>query len=201
MAWWSAKKTKKEELEDKIRTLEEIGELRAAGKYKAELAKIQVKEEKAIMAEEGTVFPIPVSEEEYETAGSKFAAAGLHTVEMQMPMWDTPGVSIAFPFVLIDENDPDEGKSNKVSSGVGANAVWKLKDILKALGVLVTMKVGKDGKKHPQFDANQVAGMKAKVLFEEMTGHKGGDPSQPIVKYTKPTTILPLEAEAESLGI
>jgi len=217
-----------QELEAKIKTLEGIGEMQAAEKYKAELKILKEKEAKLPEPEVETKQPmeatevaqetpvaevadetpddgegwltIPVSKNEWEAAGGR-ASAGLHIAEMQMPHDDTPGVSIAFPFELVGEYDPDKGKKGKVSAGVSPAAVWKLKDILKALNIPLKFVADKNGVEYPRFDAKLVAGKQAKILYESETGHKGGDKNAPIVKYTKATSVFPLDAEAENLGI
>jgi len=137
-----------------------------------------------------------VNEEEYEKAGSKFAAEGAHLSECGMPDWDTPGVSIKFPFTIVEKGD-DKGKESKMSAGVGKSALWKLKEMLTALGV--SIKVGEKGQ--VSFDPLECVGKKfLSVWTTEIDsrpaseGGKGGS-------YTKPTAALPVGAKTETLGI
>ena len=54
-------------------------------------------------------FILDVTPEEYEKAGSKFLAPGLRLCEMGLPEWETPGQSIRFPFICVEEG-VDSGK-------------------------------------------------------------------------------------------
>jgi len=136
-----------------------------------------------------------ITPDEYEKAGSKFATAGAHLSECGMPEWDTPGVSIKFPFTIIEEGE-DKGKEAKISAGVKPTGIWKLKEVLAALGV-ATKEV--DGK--VAFDPMECVGKKFQSLWTTEVdsrpaseGGKGGS-------YTKPTTALAVGAKVEDLGI
>ena len=136
-----------------------------------------------------------ITEEEYEKAGSKFAAEGMHLSECGMPEWETPGQSIRFPFTIIEGDD--EGKESKIVAGVKKEALWKLKEMLKALGVAIT--TNKDGQ--VSFDPMDCAGKQFMSVWTievdsrpASEGGKGGI-------YTKPTSALPVGAKSESLGI
>ena len=135
-----------------------------------------------------------VTPEEYEKAGSKFATEGNHIAECGMPEWDTPGVSIKFPFTIVGEKDPDNGKENKISCGIKKEGLWKFKEMMTAIGV--EMKV-KDGK--PSFDPMSCVGKQFIVVWTTEVdsrppaeGGKGGT-------YTKPTSALPLGTITEKL--
>ena len=187
-----AKQLTVQELEEKIKTLEGIGENQAAQKYKEELKKLRDQEGQLpegetkapaktddvgdnVPPEEVADTPppeevaqeaptevaseptggeawmtIPVSKTEWDIAGGR-ASAGLHLAEMKMPKDDTPGVSIAFPFELIGEGDPDAGKKGKVSAGVLPAAVWKVKEILNNLKVPYVF-ITKDGVEYPAIE-------------------------------------------------
>jgi len=140
-----------------------------------------------------TTFELPMSPEEYEAAGSKFAKPGAHPSEMGLPTWDTPGISIAFPFTIIA--GPDAGVEGKLSCGIKPTAVWKLKEVLKAIGVPVEMVNGK-----PKFDGALCVGKKfLSVWAMELDtrlpeeGGKGGS-------YSKANGALSLEAKPEKLN-
>lgn len=83
---------------------------------------------------------LPVSEAEFNDAGSKFAQPGEHLSECTNVDWDTPGQSIKIEFEIVGGDD--SGIKNKISCGVGPDAIWKFKETLKALGVEVTMVKG-----------------------------------------------------------
>lgn len=182
------------ELQGKIKTLSSLGpaERERAGVYENEL--------EALLAEAPTkggdkvaedTFEIPVTEEEWEKGGSKFAQAGNHLSEMGLPDWDTPGKSIAFPFTII-EDGLDKDKESKLSAGVGKEAVWKLKEILAAIGVEHTIVGGK-----VSFSKTECAGKQFLSVWTTQVdtrtpeeGGKGGT-------YTKPTGALPVGAKVE----
>lgn len=139
---------------------------------------------------------LPVSPEEYEVAGSKFVSQpGAYKSKItEMPDWDTPGVSIKFPFTITE--GVEEGKRNKLSCGVRADAVWKLKEMLAAIGVPVEVKDGK-----PTF--NPMACIEKEFLSvwtpdaDTRTPEEGGKGGT----YNKPTGALPIGAKVEGLGI
>jgi hypothetical protein len=88
---------------------------------------------------------INVSKKTWETTGRKFidlpagAKEGdvlVRKVELGAIDWDTPEQSIKFPVTII-EAGADEGKKDKLSCGVGENAVWKLKNICRNLSIPV----------------------------------------------------------------
>ena len=140
-----------------------------------------------------------LSEQEYESAGSKFAKAGAHLSECGMPEWETPGQSVRFPFRIIEEGE-DNGKESKLVCGVSKSGIWKFKEMEKALGLQLMKSI--DGKM-----TIQEAGLMACVGKQFQTvwitetdsrtpeeGGKGGT-------YTKATSALPVGAKIEDLGI
>lgn len=194
-------KAKVKELEAKIATLEEIGETEAANRYKTQLAKLKggeivAEEEK----EEGLVFSIPASKEEWEKASSKFAAVGTYRSEYGMPYWKDKGKTIAFPFTITAEG-VENSKEGEYFVGVGPDAIWKLKEILASASVPVAFVKGKDGQKHPQFEAAAVAGKEFESVWTEQVDSRSAAEGGKGTKYTKPTSALPLGSTPESLGI
>lgn len=141
---------------------------------------------------------LPVTEEDYEKAVSKFitfppdAKVGdiqVRKVELGMVDWDTPGKSLKWPVRVIEEGI-DFGKEDKISSGVDQKGVWKTRQLYENItGTKMPMKEGADGKKHPSFDGMEFAGKQAYGVWTLMEGHSGGDPSAPVVKYSKLTDI------------
>ena len=136
-----------------------------------------------------------ITPEEYQNAGSKFAKPGAHLSECGMPEWDTPGVSIKFPFTITEEGE-DNGKENKISCGVKPTGVWKLKEMLVAIGVACKETDGKVA-----FDPIECVGKKFLSMWTTETdtrtaaeGGKGGS-------YTKPTSAFPVGTKVEDLGI
>lgn len=140
-------------------------------------------------------FILDVTEEEYEKAGSKFAEVGEHLSEMGMPEWETPGLSIRFPFTIIEEGE-DKGKESKLVAGVSKNALWKLKEVLKAIGVAVTVKDGK-----PTFDSTSCVGKQFLTVWtlqkDTRTPEEGGTGGT----YSKPTGALAVGESVEDLGV
>lgn len=134
-----------------------------------------------------------INKKEWDTAGSKFitfppgAKPGdiqIREVELGMVDWDTPGQSIKFP-VTVTEEGIDNGKKDKVSAGVDAKSVWKLKEILNTLGVETKVVNGKIA-----FDSDALTGMKTNGIWVMQKGHKGGDPNAEEVVYPKLTGFV-----------
>ena len=157
------------------------------------------------MAKETPEFILPVTEEEYETAGSKFVTFPASNkllkdrvgeslfldVECGMPDWDTPGISLKFP-ISITEEGPDQGKEDKISTGVGTKAIWKLKELVKVVtGTDLPMKKGADGKQHPALDPMAFVGKPAVGQWIMQAGYPGGDKTQPPTYYPKLVALLP----------
>lgn len=146
---------------------------------------------------------LDTTQEDYEAAGSKFITFSpddkvgklYHKpVEMGVPDWDTPGVSIKFPVTIVD--DIDAGKEDKIPCGVGSNALWKLKEVYKNItGSDPKFEKGSDGKNHPVIDPDEIAGKKATAVYEIQMGAKGGDPQAGQTKYPKLINILPAGAK------
>ena len=157
-------------------------------------AQIYEEVSKRDMAPEG--FIIDVTPEEYETAGSKFATPGLHLAEMGMPEWETPGQSIRFPFIIVEEG-ADSGKEGKLVAGIKKSSIWKMKEILSAIDVPVTKT--KDGQ--VTFDNNAVVGKQCKVLYTEQVDSRSPEEGGTGTKYTKAKAAYPADTTNESLGI
>jgi len=182
-----------QELQNKIRVLEQSpmeGDTDLARDYREELARLETnKEDRLTVTSENTSFELPMTGEEYEAAGSKFADPGRHPSEMGLPYWDTPGRSIAFPFTIIEGKDV--GKESKISAGVAPGAVWKLKEILAAVGVPVEIVNGK-----PNFDGALCVGKKFMAIWTKEVdtrpveeGGKGGN-------YTKATSAEAMDTKS-----
>ena len=180
-----------QDLKDKIKVLEQLpgeGEKELVGKYKKELARLEKKENKGKMEEQDTSFELPMTPEEYEKSGSKFAQEGAHLSEMGMPVWDTPGKSIAFPFAIIEEGE-DAGKESKISAGISKDAIWKLKEILKSVDVEVAFPGGK-----PSFDGMACVGKKFLSLWTKHLDKRPAEEGGKGGSYTKATGALHVEA-------
>jgi hypothetical protein len=89
--------------------------------------------------------PLKVTPEQYEEAGSKFIVIPSDGVpkagdSIALPIEivdvadDTPGVSVKF-VVKVEGEGENAGKSDKLSAGIQANAIFKVKDTVKALGI------------------------------------------------------------------
>lgn len=141
---------------------------------------------------------LPVTAKEYESAGSKFVVFPANAqvgdvqyrdVEIGAVDWGTPGESIKFP-VTITEEGADEGKIDKLTCGVKSQAVWKLKETLRELGVEVKIVNGK-----PRFDTDELTGMTAIGIWTMQEGYKGGDETAEKVRYPKLTALVKSKPE------
>ena len=157
-------------------------------------------------------FDLPITEEEYEKAGSKFivvppgaqvGAIEYRGIEIGMLDWDQPGKSMKVP-VTVSEEGPDMGKEEKISFGVDIKGIWKGKEIYEAItGEPMPMREGTDGKKHPFIDPMALVGKSALGMWMMTKGFPGGDETQAPTYYGKLTSILPAGEKpvVEDLGI
>jgi len=96
-------------------------------------------------------FVIDTTPEEWEASDSKYPSrTGLLLSEAQMPDWKTPGVSLDFPFTII-ESGPDEGKEGHIYTSLKK---FSLQPVLNAMGV--KLEFTPDGK--PKFNHLEVPG-------------------------------------------
>ena len=135
-------------------------------------------------------FELPVSEEEYESEGSKFANAGEHLSEITNVDWDTPGKSIKFEFCIV--SGPDKGVEGKISAGVTAGAAWKLKQCLQAIGVPVEIK---NGKVH--FSGAACVGKQFICVWTPQKDTRPPEEGGTGNYFTKPTSMLPVGTQVE----
>lgn len=179
----------KEELQQQINVLSQMtGMDTKVTELKAELARRFPSNEDKQITPAGDTIDLDVTAEEMEKAGSKFATAGLHASEFQRPFWETQGISISFPFVIV--TGPDQGIESKISAGVSKSAVWKIKEILKALGVSWTENKA-TGK--VSFNPDDVAGKKAFTKWETMKDTRDAALGGKGTEYTKPTGAIKIE--------
>jgi len=151
---------------------------------------------------------LPVTEEEYETAGSKFVTmpAGAKVgdsvyldVEVGMPGWDTPGKSVKFP-VRVSEEGPDAGKEDNISTGVDTKSIWKLKEIHRAvIGGDLEMKKGADGKMHPVLKPTIYAGKPAVAQYTLIEGENQTTHQKTI--YPKLISLMAAGEKPKASGI
>ena len=141
-----------------------------------------------------------VSEEQYNSAGSKFieipSGKGEIALECEITNfdWDTAGVSYKFE-VTITEEGANQGKSDKISGGAQSHSIWSSKRYWEAAtGSPMPMEKG-----HPAPDPAEIVGSRVLGLWRRKIGKKGGDPSGEDVVYTKLEDFLPLGAKVESL--
>lgn len=142
-------------------------------------------------------FILPVTEEEYQTAGSKFitfppgAKVGdveYRDIETGMLDWDTPNKSMKIEVVVTEEKD--NGKTEKISFGVDSKGIWKGKALYQAItGHEMPMKRAADGKNHPAPSGMDTAGKSAVGVWIMNEGKKGGVGDT--VYYPKLQDILP----------
>ena len=141
-------------------------------------------------------FVLDVTPEDMEKAGSKFARPGLHLSEMGLPEWETPGKSIRFPFTIIEEG-PDNGKQGKLVCGISPDALWKLKEVLQAVGV--PYKKTADGR--VAFNHMEVVGKQFMSLWTKQKDSRPIEEGGKGTEYTKPTSAYPVGTKEEDLGI
>ena len=180
-----------EQLKSKIAALESADpDSPKLKQYKADLRKLTGSSGSGLMEIPG------VSKEDMDAAGSKFVSLpGLYKAEFGLPYWKTPGKSFGFPFTISD--GADEGKESELFAGATVSAVWKVKEILKALEVdyQVIKATG-----NVAFDPTEVAGKEGRVLFEIQKDERPEAEGGTGKSYAKPTTVYPLSAGApESL--
>jgi len=101
-----------------------------------------------------------------------------------MPYWKTTGISMGFPFTIVEGED--KGKEGEVFAGVSKDAIWKVKEILEALKV----KAGANKAGNVAFNPDDVVGKRAMTLWtlqqdrrSMAEGGKGGT-------YTKPVRVF-----------
>ena len=160
-------------------------------------------------------FDLPVDEEQYEKAGSKFITfppgnpkdqvgdVEYREVECGMVDWETPGQSMKLPITVVEEG-PDSGKEEKISFGVDAKGIWKGKEIYENVtGKPMPMRQGQDGKNHPFIDPMELVTKHALGMWQMTSGYPGGDTSQPKTYYPKLVSVLPLgqRPEVQDAGI
>lgn len=195
------------ELENKIRILTKQGVPDSViSKYRKELealsgASVGQNKKKEVdltpggqFTDEG--FVLDVTPEEMDKAGSKFAIPGLHLSEMGMPEWESPGQSIRFPFTIIEEGI-DNGKESKIVCGIGTTALFKLKEVLVAVGVPYTKTT--DGK--VSFPHMAVVGKQFMSLWTRQRDSRPVEEGGKGTEYTKPTNAYPVGTTLEDLGI
>ncbi len=171
-------------------------------------------------------YTLPVTQEEYEKAGSKFVtypfplAESLkhvgdfqyRNVEMGMLDWEKQGESMKIPVTVITPREElgdvalqeeDEGKEDKISFGVTAKGIWKAKIIWKAItGKDMPMKKGGDNKMRPSLNPEDINGLKATAVYQIVTGKKGG--TGETVAYPKLVDIFAADfkvGESKDIGI
>ena len=183
------KKPTKEELENKIKVLESLddpGVTPQIDAAKAELAAMQSADAAPTAggAAPAGVFTLPVSEDEYEKAGSKFAQPGMHLSEFGMPKWKQAGVSLSFPFTIVGGND--KGMESELYCGVAKDGIWKLKEVQKALGVTVVVANGM-----PTFDPLQIVGKKGMTLWTQQKDSRSVEEGGKGTMYSKAVSVFP----------
>ena len=185
-----------QELKDKIIKLESMGETDLAGKYKQELAR----KENSGARQPGTPIAgdivLGVSAEEFEKSGSKFPGIGLHMAIFDMPFWKTPGKSLTFSFVISEGSD--ENKASEFYAGVSAEASWKIKEVLTALGV--AYKSVNNGN-NVSFNPADVAGKQGKVLFTQQPYTKSNGMPGTVIKPAEGSCVYPAAATLETIGM
>jgi hypothetical protein len=184
------------DLKEKIATLRSIGENDRAATLEAELPKAELPPADETPAADEFVLD-GVTAEEYEKSSSKFAAVGKHLSEAGAIYWKTPHQTIGIPFTII-EDGPDHGKPGEFFVSVLPKGVWKLKQILEALGVNVVTK-NVQGVKRPVFDANEIPGKQFFSVWTEQVDSRSPEEGGKGTKYSKATDAVSLNAAEGSV--
>lgn len=182
-----------DELKEKITKYRSMGETDLVAKYEAELAKKQGSKGTPVAGD----IVLAVSPEDFEKSSSKFAAPGLHKSVFGMPYWKTPGKSLAFPYTISEGEDAN--KEGEIYCGISKDAAWKIKEMLKALGVEYKSQNGLVA-----FNPAEVAGKVAKVLYTQVRDNRTEEEGGKGTIYTKPaegSNIYPANATLESIGM
>lgn len=138
-------------------------------------------------------FILGVTEEEYQSAGSKFASEGEHLSEMGMPDWKVPGKTIEFPFTIVAEG-ADNGKEGSYFCGIDKKAIWKIKEILDAIGVAYSLQNGK-----PAFKSEDCVGKQFLSVWTTQIDSRKPEEGGTGSSYTKPTSALKVDTSTEDL--
>jgi len=182
------------ELQEKVNKYRSMGEKELADKYQAELDAETKSKPSAISS--GDIV-LQVSPEDFEKASSKFAAPGLHLSVFGMPYWKTVGKSLGFPYTIIEGEDTD--KEGEIFCGISKEAAWKVKEILKALGVSYKNQNGLVA-----FNPADVAGKQGNVLYGQVKDSRPVEEGGKGTIYTKPvegTCVYPADATLKSIGV
>lgn len=151
-------------------------------------------------------FTLPITEEDYNAAGSKFiqmpgASMGdtmMFNVEIGMLDWDTPGKSLKIPVTIVEEGI-NFGKEDKLSFGVTKEGVWKGKEAYLAItGHEMPMVDNGKGGKSPRPDRTELAGKAAVGQWKMEVGKKQGGTGEEF-PMPKLVAILPAGNKTETL--
>ena len=149
-------------------------------------------------------FELPITQEEYEKAGSKFISTPVgakkgdiifRKIETGTLDWDTPGESFKLPTFVTDK--ADNGHEEKLSFGAKANAIWKGKGIYRNI-------TGKDmpvnKAKKPYIPEGALDGKKAVGVWQMVENKTDSAATMPL--YPKLVDIYPADYKAEAgIGI
>lgn len=137
-------------------------------------------------------FILDVSPEDYEK--STGMSVGLKKAEMGLPAWKNPGVSIEFPYIITEEDWPDEKRDASLYSSLKKFA---LQPILDAVGVPLNKTT--DGK--IAFDKNACVGKQFLLLFQMVRDTRTPEEGGTGKSYPKAVSAHPVGTVIESLGI
>ena len=101
-----------------------------------------------------------------------------------MPTWKQAGVSLSFPFTIVGGND--KGMEGELYCGVAKDGIWKLKEVLKALGVTVVVANGM-----PTFDPLQIVGKKGMTLWTQQKDSRSVEEGGKGTMYSKAVSVFP----------
>lgn len=131
-------------------------------------------------------FVMPITEEEWEKSGSKFASVGSHLSEAGMPEFREKAMLV--PFTIVEEGE-DNGKTGQLSLSFKK---FSIGTFLEAVGVPVTMKNG-----NPTFDHALIPGKQFLSVWTKQVDTRSVEEGGKGTKYTKPTAALAIGQEAK----
>jgi hypothetical protein len=174
-----------EQLKALIKSLKEAGLDGQAAEKELELAKLTGNPAPVAVAASG------ITDDDWDAAGSKFPAVGVHPVEFGVPTWKTVNVSLQIPFTITD--GADKGKTDNLYPGVEKKSFWKFKEIIEACG-LSPVKV--NGVIDFMATAQQLYGQKAKIIYTESKDTRPVSEGGTGGVYSKAAKAIPINAEA-----
>jgi len=133
---------------------------------------------------------IPISEEEYEKSSGM--RVGLIEAEMGLP--EAYGKGLKFPFMVTEDDWPDEKRDSALYAGFKK---FSLQPKLDAVGV----SLDKDKGGQLTFDEQACVGKKFLVLYQMTKDSRSSEEGGTGKSYPKPVEAYPIGTSPDNLGI